>query len=167
MSGLDLSRLSPADAAAALRSFDRRFRAAARPIDDPAVDAWAHVPGPDGHSALDHVAAAGRTLTLMHHALRQVRTHDEPYLEEAVMDADARTWAMAPGDLEVELAALGDVSAAMADLVDATPASDWIRTGRAPGPIAVDAMDIVREAVRSGVSHLGAAELAMTEARRA
>lgn len=162
----DLSRLPPADGATALRSFDRRFRAAARPIDDPDVEAWAQVPGPDGHSALDHVAAAGRTLTLLNQALGQILTRDDPYLDEAVVAPGARSWAVSPGDLDVELDALGDVARAMADRVDATSGESWTRTGRAPGPTTVEAMDVLREAVRSGVEHLEGAEQAMAEARQ-
>jgi hypothetical protein len=165
MSDHDLSRLAPADAATTLRSFERRYRAAARPVDDPAVEEWARLPGPDGHSALDHVAAAGRTLTLLHHALHQIGTRENPYLDEAVLDPDGREWAVTPGDLDVELDALGDEAAAMADLVDATPGADWNRSGRAPGPTTVDAMEVLRQAVRSGVAHLRAAEEAMTDAR--
>jgi hypothetical protein len=162
----DLSRLAPADAAAALRSFDRRFRAAARPVDDPAVEEWAEVPGPDGHSALDHVAAAGRTLTLLNQALGLILTREDPYLQEAVVDGDARVWSVAPAELAVELDALGDVAAGLADRVDRTPGEDWTRTGRVPGPVTVDALAVLREAVRAGVAHLEAAERAMTAARR-
>jgi hypothetical protein len=166
MSDPDLSRLAPADAATALRSFDRRFRAAARPLDDPEVDEWAQVPGPDGHSALDHVAAAGRTLTLLDQALGRILTQEDPYLDEAVVDPEARTWAATPAEADVELDALGDAARAMADRVDATPGADWTRSGRTPGPATVEAMDVLREAVRSGVAHLRGAEAAMAEARR-
>ena len=166
MSGLDLTRLTPADATTTLRSFDRRFRAAARPIDDPEVDVWADVPGPDGHSTLDHVAAAARALTVLHNALHQIRTREDPYLDEAVLDADERVWAPTGSDLDVELAALGDTANDLAELVEATPSTEWGRTARIPGPASVEAMDILREAVRSGVSHLRGAERAMAEARR-
>ena len=165
MNGLDLSRLAPADAAATLRSFDRRFRAAVRPVDDPEVDEWAQIPGPDGHSAVDHAAAAGRTLIMLHNALRQVLTRDDPYLDEAVLDPTALEWPATTGPVDVELDALGHEASAMADLVDATPGPDWGRAGRAPGPTTVDAMQLVREAVGSGVTYLRGAEEAMAAAR--
>jgi hypothetical protein len=166
MSDHDLSRLAPADAATTLRSLDRRFRAAVRPVDDPDVEVWAQLPGPDGHSALDHVAAAGRTLTLLHQALSRIRGEEDPYLDEAVLEPDERSWAFTPGDLDVELDALADEAAAMADLVDATPGAEWSRTARIPGPATAEAMDVLLEAVRSSVADLRAAEEAMTEARR-
>lgn len=166
MTDHDLSRLAPADAATTLRSLERRFRAAARPIDDPDVEIWARTPGPDGHSALDHVAAAGRTLTLLHRALHRILTEDDPFLDEAVLDPDARDWAFAPGDLDVELDALADEAAAMADVVDGTPGADWSRPARIPGPRTIEAMDVLLEAVRSSVADLRAAAEAMTEARR-
>jgi hypothetical protein len=150
----------------ALRSFERRFRAAARPLDDPRVDDWAEVPGPDGHSAREHVAAAARTITLLHHALIRIRTADDPFLDEAVVDPEARSWAVDAGDLDLELDTLGNAAAAMADAVAATPTDDWQRRARVPGPRSVDALDVVHEAVRSGVAHLRAAEVAMTDARR-
>lgn len=167
MTGHDLSRLSPADAAVTLRSLDRRFRTAARPVDDPEVEAWADVPGPDGHSARAHVAAATRALDLLRDALHRVDTHDDPELDRAVMDPAARHWAPHPSGLGDALDALGTAGAALADDIEAMSSDSWSRRGRTPDGGETDALEIVREAVRSALRHLDATAAAMRAARDA
>jgi hypothetical protein len=167
MTGPDLDRLSPADGAVTLRSLDRRFRSAVRPIEDPDIEIWAEIPGPDGHSAADHVAAASRNLTLHRNALHQIAVRPDPFLDEAVMSADERQWSHTAGTQAVELDALGDTGSALADEVDGTAPADWARTARVPGGQTVEAIDILREAVRSALHHLGGAAAAMAAAREA
>ena len=67
---LDVSNLSPGDAATALRSFPRRFKAVLALV-DPDDDSAIHRPGPDGLSAVEHAAAADRDLAAAGEAVRR------------------------------------------------------------------------------------------------
>ena len=94
--GLDVSRLSPGDAVAALRSYPRRFRGLLTSLDeDERSDDLVHRAGPDGLSAVDHADHAARSMAILGEALRQVLVQDEPTLLPAVADDSARAWQMA------------------------------------------------------------------------
>lgn len=169
--GLDVSRVSPADAAVTLRSLPRRYRglfaAAARP-DDPGGDDLVRRLGPDGHAALDHLALATRGLVVIGHALGQVLIQDDPYLHVAVTDATAREYAPVAGHDPTAADLLGElatVAEALATRIERTPAGDWSRTGRTEGTTAVTALDLAREAVRTGIAHLKAAEATLAAVR--
>ena len=61
--GLDVSRLSPSDAVAALRSYPRRFRSLLTSFDeDERPDDLVHRAGADGLSAVDHADHVARSL---------------------------------------------------------------------------------------------------------
>jgi hypothetical protein len=169
--GLDVSRLSPADAVAALRSYPRRFRALLTPLDeDERADDLVHRAGSDGRSAVDHADHVARSVTILGEALRQVLVHDNPTLLPAVADDSAREWQMAaqPESVEAALDFLDVECNGMADTVERTPADAWTRTGIVAGSgREMSALDIVREAVRTGSDHLRAAERAIEAAKRA
>ena len=94
--GLDLSRLSPSDAVAALRSYPRRYKAQLTSLDeDERADDFVHRAGPDCQSAVDHADHAARSIAILGEALRQVLVHDNPTLLPAVADDSAREWQMA------------------------------------------------------------------------
>ena len=84
MPEIDLSSMQPADAAAALRSFPRRYRDAARTAaadldgeaDDAEVEEMAARPGPDGWSGADVVAAAADRLAAAHDAVTRALVTD-------------------------------------------------------------------------------------------
>jgi hypothetical protein len=165
--GLDVSRLAPSDCAAALRSFPRRFRAAVTSLDeDERPDDLAHRVGPDGRSAFDHVDHAARSIALIGGALREVLTRPEPVLPAAVIDDGAREWAVAgDGSLEAALDFLTVECLALADLIDETHGDAWSRKATVAGDGTVTAIDLAREAVKTGAEHLRAAERAMQAAR--
>ncbi len=168
--GLDLSRLSPSDAVAALRSYPRRFRALLTSLDeDERADDLVHRSGPDGQSAVDHADHVARSIAILGEALRQVLVHDEPTLLPAVADDGAREWQMAaqPSNVETALDFLGVECNAMADTIEHTPADAWTRAGTVAGSgQTMSALEIVREAVRTGANHLHAAERAIEAAKR-
>ena len=97
--GLDVSNLSPGDAAAALRSFPRRFRAVLALVDED-DDSVLHRPGPDGLSATEHADAADRELAAAGRAIRQA------------------LGAAGPPDG-------GDTADSLADLAGRVPPGDW------------------------------------------
>jgi hypothetical protein len=150
VSGLDLSRLGPNDAVAALRSYPRRFREVLTSVepDDLPQEAVEHA---------DHVA---RSLAMLGEVLRQVLVQDDPTLLPAVADDTAREWAF-EGSSTVDdvVAFLTMESNAFADAIGDVPADAWSRTGTVAGSGQhLTALDVVREAVRTGSDHLRAAE---------
>jgi hypothetical protein len=168
---LDLSRLSPSDAVAALRSYPRRFRGLLTSLDeDERADDLVHRAGPDGRSAVDHADHVARSIAILGEALRQVLVHDNPTLLPAVADDSAREWQMAaqPSSVDAALDFLDVECNGMADTIERTPADDWSRTGTVAGSgLVMSALDVVREAVRTGSEHLRAAERAIEAAKRA
>lgn len=169
MSVPDVSQLAAPDAVVALRSYPRRFRSAVLPIvDDPTVEGFAERIGPGGHSAVDIVVAVSNSWVLIGQALRQVLINDDAVVHAAVTDPSVREWEVPPGtSVDGALDRLADEAAALADAVDAVPGRDWSRTGSVTGGGTVSAIDLVREAVRSGGQGLLDAEAAVAAARAA
>jgi hypothetical protein len=152
MSSIDLSHLSGPDALVALRSFPRRFRSAAIPIEgDPDVEEWAQRIGPDGRSVVDILWHTTSSWVLFGQALHQVLTTDDPVVHPAVADADARAWETPAGTtVEDALTHLSDAVTELAAKVAAIHSPDWNRTGRVAGGGSTSALDLVRETVRVG-----------------
>ncbi|MCP5029825.1 MAG: hypothetical protein GY929_26435 [Actinomycetia bacterium] len=172
MTGPDVSRLSPRDAAIALRSFERRFRHATSSLGDTDDDhrSLADHVGSGGESTLTIVRRASRTLGLLQRALDEILDHDQPELPVGIVDPDHRPREPAgSGDLPTEVAVLGTEAAQLAERVDHTRAADWSRPGRVASSPAqeIDALDVVREAVRTTSVELRAATETMAEARAA
>jgi hypothetical protein len=163
----DLSNLSPADVAVTMRSLPRRFGEALAAGADEDADALASVIGPDGASALDHVADTGRMLALFGAALAEVVSGRHPVLPAAITDPGARQWEHAATDLEGELSLLTDEAGAVAGRVERTSAEKWTEVGRVVGGTELTALDLVKEAVRVAVAGLHATEGAMAAARSA
>lgn len=158
MSALDLSRLTPIDAVAALRSYPRRYRAAVQPIEDPELDEQARRPGPGGRSALDVVVEVTRMWKVLADGLHQIVVTDTPVLPPAVVDPAERHWdTPAPTSLSEALLTQEEVAAALVEQVDHVPANAWNRTGTVVGGATVSAFDVVKEAV--AVGHAGLDEV--------
>lgn len=154
MSGLDVSRLSPSDAVAALRSYPRRFREVLTSVE----------PQDLPHEAVEHADHVARSIALLGEALRQVLVVEKPTLLPAVADDAARQWAF-DGSSSVDdvLAFLTMECTALADAVAAVATDAWTRTGAVAGSgREMSALDIVREAVHTGADHLRAAERAIS-----
>jgi hypothetical protein len=152
VSGLDVSALSPSDAAVALRSYPRRFRAALTRADpDEEVPA----------EAVEHAADAARVLGLVRNALVKVTASEGAVIPAGVLDETQREFTM-PADwgLERALDVLDEEATALAAQIDRVAAGDWHRTGSVTGGGTASALDLVREAVRAGHGHLRAAEAA-------
>jgi hypothetical protein len=156
----------PSDAVVALRSLGRRFRGILTGIDDASPDDLAHRNGSDGRSALDHVAAATRTITFLGRALEQVLQSDDPVLHPAVLDPAERDWPDASGTVDELIDELAREAERVADGGSHVAAADWTRQGRVAGNDAtVSAVDILWDAVDSAVAHLKAAERTIIEVR--
>ncbi|MEO7556860.1 MAG: hypothetical protein ABIV94_09710 [Acidimicrobiales bacterium] len=167
MSGLDVSRLTPADCVAALRSYPRRFRAALSAIgDDDSAEERAHRVGTDGRSAVDHVDHVVRAFDALGQAVHQILVDDSPTLTPAVLDDSAREHPVGSQQrLDSVLDAVTAECGRLADVVERVDTDAWTRTGLV-GDRKVTALDVVREAVRLGAEALRAAEAAFKAASR-
>lgn len=158
---LDLSNLAPRDAAAALRSYPRRFSASLLPIEGD--DNWMRIisrAGPDGASALGIAKATTSRIGLLGDALRQVLVSDGLELPRAVVDpGETHDPLPSPEDLPTELhrvlEQLRVTANSIADEADRVPAGDWTRTATVTGtPDELSALDLLRVAVRTGADGL-------------
>jgi hypothetical protein len=165
---MDLSRLSPADAAVTLRGLERRYRALFAGLDeDESPDDLAHR-HVAGWSAAEHVVAATERIAAGHRALRAVLVEDQPRLAASDVGVDAPPHpAVVAGLLDTLLAELGREAAALADRIVSTPSADWERTGAVADDAgrAVTALDVVRAAVDAAISHLREAGKTLDAAR--
>jgi len=150
VSGLDLSRLAPDDAVAALRSYPRRFREVFTSVAEDDLP----------HEAVEHADHVARSMALLGEALRKVLVQDHPTLLPAVADDSAREWAFdGSSSLDDVLAFLTMECNALADVIAEVPSDAWTRSGIVAGSgREMSALEIVREAVRTGAEHLRAAE---------
>ncbi len=172
MAGFDPSRVAPSDAAVTMASLPRRFGSLfATPMagpdldDEPDPDDLAHRIGPDGRSAADHLALVVRTLGLLERALGDVVVRDRPVLHPAVLDEAARTWEAGDQPVGDLLHELDGAAEDMAARIRRTPAGDWDRSATIAGGGAVAALDLAREAVRTAVDHLAAADQVLAAVR--
>jgi len=157
--GFHADTVTPSDAAVALRSYPRRFRAVlVRPDDEEGADVVRR-PASDGWSALDHAAHAARSIEAATEALRKISFLDaDPlvaYEPERQVDA---------GPNDDVLAAVQTACEAAAAQVDRLRGADWDRRGRLGEGEPVIALDVARHAVHEGVHHLRAAEEAVRQA---
>ncbi len=165
---MDLSKLAPTDIVVALRGLERRYRGLFSGLgEDESPDDVAHR-AVGGWSPIEHVVAAAWAISAADRALAAVLTDNSPVLELADVDPAARPKPGAvTGTLHERLAELGLEANAMADRIEATPASDWDRTGVVDGTgRTVTALDLAKLAVDAGVSHLRAAEDVLAAVRR-
>jgi hypothetical protein len=152
--GYDGTKMSPSDAAVALRSFPRRFgRALSRPDDEDRPDDVLHRrPIAGGLSAIEQAAAVAAGLALADEAFRDVMYRRDPKISLPPVDVEPPADGVQdPPDVVVDrIKAAGE---GLADAIDSAPGDGWARTGRGPdGP--VSALDVVRTAVHLGVHHL-------------
>jgi hypothetical protein len=151
---MDLSKLTPADAAVTLRGLERRYRGLFAGLgEDDSPDDVAHR-RVDGWSAIDHVVAAARAIGAADRALAKVLTSDAPDLDPGDVEPQARP--VAPtGTVHERLSELGYEAVVLADRIASVPAGDWVRRGRIAGEgKEVTALDLVRSAVDAGVTQL-------------
>lgn len=159
--------LTPDDAAVAVRSFPRRFRAVfARPDDE---DRWepdeiGRRIGPEGRSAADHLLAADGVLALAARVCDQARRGDA--VHPAVADLSTATWdddhTPVPALLD-QLEATAETTAATLDRV---PTDDWGTPVRiADHDASPSLLGVVQDAVAAVAAHLRAAERVLAAVR--
>jgi len=155
--------VSPADAAVALRSYPRRYRAVLVRMDDEEGARVVTTPAADGWSALDHAAHAATSIAAGAEALRVVSISDDPLVAYAPERRDADGAATVDAVLDRLAAACTQA----AEQVEHVGGQDWERRGRLNDEEAVSALDIARHLVHEGVHHLRGAERAVADAAAA
>lgn len=169
MSGPDVSRLSPADCVASLRSYPRRYSSLLTSFtDDESPGDLLHRAGPDGRSAVDHADHAARSIALLGRCLQDVLVQERPVLPPAALDDAAREWGQpAPQSVQSVLDFLQGECDAMAAAIEGAHGEAWARVADVAGAgRTVTALDVAREAVRVGAAELRATEDALAAARR-
>jgi hypothetical protein len=162
--GFDPRTVSPADAAVAVRSYPRRYRALLVPPDgeeEPAPeDLVRRRPPGGGWSALEHAAWVAEVLGTAADALERIRVQDDPTVEAPDQAA------VAPAtELGAVMEKLARESERAAQAMSRVVARDWTRTGRLPGGEVVTALDVARHAVHEGVHHLRETESLLAQLR--
>lgn len=162
-----MSARPPSDAVVALRSLGRRYKGLFAGLgDDERPDDLAHRNGTDGHSALDHVVAATRTLAFLGRALDQVLVDDDAMLHPAVSDPAQREWPDATGSVDERVSDLAREAEHLATRAAKVPAAGWARTARvASHDASTSALAVLWDAVDSAIAHLKAAERTLREVR--
>lgn len=165
--GFDPPTVGPADAAAAARSFPRRFRALLVRPDDDDPEIVHRAPGPGEASALDHAAAAAAGMATAAGSLARVQVHEGAAVDMGAspVEGGGGAGAAAGRTLEDVLEAAGTAAGALAAAVEVVHGDDWARTGVGPGGEAVHALDVARAGVHAGAHHLRAAERALARVR--
>ena len=154
--GFEYGSVSPADAAVALRSFGKRYRA---PLSRflPGEDGDALVrerPSPDVWSALEYAAHVRDAIRFNSYMARRALTEDSPELPSPNPDrtaADERYNEQEPSVVADELVERAEKAAAM---VESTDAAAWDRTARWGSRGDFTALYFVRNAVHEGHHHL-------------
>lgn len=164
---IDLTRLSPGDAVAALRSYPRRFRSTFAPVDDDEnFEELAHQDGPDGISAVTATADTVRTWRILGDALQQIRVADTPIVPRAVVDPAERSWETPVQEtVNSVLDQLDEHAAELAEAAAAISGDQWNRSAEVSGGGTVTAFEVVKEAVRVGHDGLDVVERTLASVR--
>ncbi len=169
MTGLDVSKLLPPDALAAIRSYPRRYRSELAAFEgDDSIDELAARVGPDGESAIQIMSDVSRTWTVLAEALRQTLTSDDAMLHPAVLDPAQRSWDTPPSEsLDDVLAVLEHAADTLTErMASVSSLDDWNRRAAVAGGGEVSALDLVRSATVVGSDGLAAVRTALAAARR-
>lgn len=162
--GFDDRSVSPADAAVAVRSYDRRFRSLlARRDDEDRDDSLLRRRAATGWSALDHAAYAASGFETIAEALRRALVSDRPGVTLPGVDG---TPPGNPGEVEAVLTSLGQSTDKLAGVIEGASGEDWNRRASADGS-EVTGLDVARLGVHLGIHHLRAAERVLDEVRGA
>jgi hypothetical protein len=150
--GFDPELTSPHDAAVTLRSLSRRWRSVlAFDLDSAEPEGLlAERPFHGAWSALEHAGHVRDVLHALSIRLGRVLREDDPLLPETHDTPPSGANEQGPA---VILAALAHTAEQLAECIETTPPTEWLRSGRR-GPDVVRAIDLVREAVHEGVHHL-------------
>lgn len=157
--GLDYDTVAPSDAAAAGRSFPRRYREA---LDGQEDDVLRRRPAPETWSALEYTAHVGDVIGWLADIVRAMTTQDDPTLDFPDPDEVARERRYNEQEVATALESVRTASEHFASVVDGVAAGDWGRTAVFPWGDR-DALTMARNAVHEGVHHLRDIERGLRE----
>jgi hypothetical protein len=148
--------VTPLDAAVAVRSFPRRYRAllvTPRSDDDGPDAVYRRRPHPSRWSALEYTAHVADRLDHLGPAILQVTRQNNPSIE--TFDNDKRAVAKGYNDLErTEVLGWLDLACGeLASVLDDVRPDDWTRTALVAG-VERDALTLARDGVHEGSHHL-------------
>lgn len=159
--GFDATAVSPSDAAAAARSYPRRYRALLVRPDDDDPEIVHRRPSPDELSAVEHTRRAAAGVGAAAEALQRIRVDDGP---EVDLEGAVPAGGIGRATTSDVLGALTSAAASFAAEVESVRGDGWRRVGHVAGD-EVGALDVARHGVHDGIHHLRAAERAVARAR--
>lgn len=173
MAEIDLSSMQPGDAAAALRSFPRRFRDAARTAaadldgepDKSEIEEMAARPGPDGWSGADVVAAAADRLTTAHDALARALVTDAAPVPAALTRPPVAVPAGGASGLAEALGRLESIASRLAEVVDDAAPERWTAEVPVDDGGSTTPLDLLRSSVAPVVGWLREVEKVLRAVR--
>lgn len=155
--------MNPPDAAAALRSFARRYEEATRAAavdlsgepEPDEIDELANRVGSAGRSALDVVVDTARSLAALDRALEQSLVDDAAVINADVLDGSRRHFAGGhSGEFATEVDLLSTEATAMANRIARADPNRWLHEATVTGGGTTTPLAIAREAVRTARDHL-------------
>lgn len=153
MAPLDLSRLSPSDAITALRTYPRRIRATIAPLTDEAQDpALATMPGHDGTSACDIVAALSTCWDGAARAIKTIHRDEHAVVERRSIEclAPITHGTTYDGDAQSILEAMERACGGLVDYASRLKGHDWKRSATTTAGADIDALVVLHRAVQAG-----------------
>ena len=165
--GFAPSTVGPADAAAAVRSYTRRWRALLVRPDDPDPEIVHRRTGPDEPSAVDHAVASAAGMAAAALALERLHMEEDAEVDAGPAPHEVPSPTGAAGDLPLRRV-LDQVAAAADELASAMTlfrGDRWAAPGRLSDGQPVDALDLARGGVHAGTHHLRGAERVLAGVR--
>jgi hypothetical protein len=151
--GLEYDSISPRDAAQALRSYPRRYRAVIGPFKDD-EDVLRRQPDANTWSALEYTAHVADILEAMTPQLVEIAQKDNPRIDDPI-EPDHRAAERRYNEMEPEAALewLQRSASSAAETIDGLSASDFSRKATYPYGER-ELIDVVRNMVHEGYHHL-------------
>ena len=147
--GFDAGSVSPGDAAVAIRSYPRRYRALLAGIDEQDESLLLET-GPDGGlSAAGHAAHVADTFDACAKAIEQITTADGPTV---ALDPTSPS----VSSVDDALSQLSHAATALALTIEGVQGKAWKRTGMTSASGEVSALQVAQHAVHDGHHHLKA-----------
>jgi hypothetical protein len=154
--GFDYDTVSPQDAAVAVRSFPRRYRALlVTPGSEDGPDAvFRRRPDATTWSALEYTAHVADRLDHLGPAIRRITREEQPLIPPFDNDERAASQAYNAIDRAEVMGWLDMACDELASVIDDVRPDDWTRRARLAGGEERDALTLARDGVHEGAHHL-------------
>lgn len=167
------TKLSPADAAVALRSLERRFRDAATSAvvtlddepDEAEIDEIANRTGADGRSAIDHVVAARIRIDTALTSLQKALVSPSHQIDTELLELGLVGELQHSGRLSTEIDTLATSAATLAETVDSADVTNWVDERSTTSGSTSTPLAIVQATVAFSLDRLQSLEAVLREVR--